>query len=214
MTAVVESSDVQLKRVYQIAQEYRAQGYRVVVGPSQHELPPFLRGFDPDVIALSDADNVVVEVKRRTAVAASRTLSRMAAVIEKNQGWRLELVLIESDHYDSELMPSSATVDHIRNLAARAREAADSELGVVLAWAAVEHAIVFAAQRSGLALPSLSATAGMKTLLAYGLLTDSAYAELRAAEKVRSDIVHRGESDADLRKWVNRIVPIAEQLAA
>jgi hypothetical protein len=214
MTAIAEPADLQLKRIYQIAQEYRANGYRVVVGPSQRELPEFLRGFEPDLIAFREDDNVVIEVKRRKSLIAAKTLSQIAAAVERQPQWRLELVLIASEIQPEEPMPTDVTVERARELLRKAREARDPEFAAVLAWAAAEHAIVIAAQRAGVQLPSTSPSAALKTMFAYGLLTDDDYERLQKAMKVRNEIVHDGRSTADVRASVSAIVPIAEKLAA
>jgi Holliday junction resolvase len=46
------------------ARQYRKLGYEVVECPSGDQLRPFLCGFSPDLIATSDDDHVVLEIKR------------------------------------------------------------------------------------------------------------------------------------------------------
>jgi hypothetical protein len=210
MSSVLEPVDVQLKRLYQAAQEYRAKGYRVVVGPSQRELPEFLQGFEPDLIAFSDTDNVVIEVKARRSLILAKTLAQMAAAVEQQPEWRLELILVESETVEEGQIMLAGSLTELLD---RARASADSEMGVVLACAAAEQAMFVAAQRAGLSLPMNSTAAALKTLFAYGLLTTPAYEQLSNAVKMRNAIMHGGRSD-DPRRWVEAIVPIAETLAA
>src|SRR5438552_2596315 len=45
----------------EVAQQYRDQGYRVIVGPRPPNLPPFLANFRPDLIAFGADENAVVD---------------------------------------------------------------------------------------------------------------------------------------------------------
>ena len=76
-----------------IVQEYRAQGYDVVLFPSEKDLPPFLRGFRPDLLAKKPQENVVVEFKRRDQLREGKWVAEMARLLEKKKGWRFKLVL-------------------------------------------------------------------------------------------------------------------------
>ncbi len=46
-----------------LASEYRAEGYEVHLYPDRALLPAFLVGFIPDMIAVSDEDKVVIQVR-------------------------------------------------------------------------------------------------------------------------------------------------------
>jgi hypothetical protein len=61
MTTLLVPAELQLKRLFEIAQEYRGKEYRVIAGPSESEVPEFLRGCEPDMIAFGDGENVVIE---------------------------------------------------------------------------------------------------------------------------------------------------------
>ena len=51
------------QRVQTLAEEYRGQGYDVVVEPSKAQLPPFLAGYHPDLLLHKASESVVVEVR-------------------------------------------------------------------------------------------------------------------------------------------------------
>jgi Holliday junction resolvase len=56
------------KRLNSVAREYRKQGCKVLLYPGETDLPSFLSGFQPDLIAYSDEENVVVEVKSKSTL--------------------------------------------------------------------------------------------------------------------------------------------------
>ncbi|HET8772167.1 MAG TPA: hypothetical protein VFP80_00185, partial [Thermoanaerobaculia bacterium] len=84
-------SDLTQQKIDELASEYRRNGYAVWIHPAAHELPEFLREFEPDLIATSPQGNVVVEVKTSSAVAADQ-MTRLAEAVERQSGWRFEVV--------------------------------------------------------------------------------------------------------------------------
>ncbi len=208
----VPAHDARVKRLYEIAQEYRAKGYRVLVGPSQHELPDFLRGFEPDLIVTSDEDNAAVIVKTRGALFGSTALSRMAAAVERRPGWRCELVLVPSDADREQRLPEAADVARVNALVAQARDLGNSSIAIVPVVAAAENAMLIALGREGLDLPSPYPSAAMKTLFAYGLLSREQYEKLDAAMQIRDDIAHGRRTDEDAGPWLATLEPIVQEL--
>lgn len=216
MTAIpISAVDAQVRRLYEIAQEYRANGYDVVVGPSQRELPEFLRGFEPDLVVTSEDDRAVVEVKQRRSLIGAEWFSRMAQSIEEQPGWRLELVLVPAEgeaEEAEELLPDAGNIIRVHTLLSQARELGHDSMAIVAAFAAAENAMLLAANRAGLPLSSRSPDAMMKTLFAHGLLSKEAYDDLDRAMHVRNEVVHGKRTDVDGRPWAERIAPIADEL--
>jgi len=210
----VSAADARLERLYEVAQEYRARDYRVIVGPSEGELPEFLHGYRPDLLAMSEHDRAVVEVKQRRALTRGDAFARMAEVIERQPGWRLELVLVPAEDQPEEPLPDSADLGRVRTLLEQAEEFRDAGIAIVPAVAALEHAMLIAAARAGIQLPSRSPNAALKTLFAHGLLSKPAYDELSAAIEVRNDVAHGKRTDVDARPWLAKVVPIVEELIA
>lgn len=213
MSAIpVSPADARLNRLYEIAQEYRAKAYRVIVGPSERELPEFLRGFQPDILVTSENDRAVVEVKARRALLGNEAFARMGKAVEQQPGWRLELVLVPEENEPEEPLADSADVARVHTLLEQANELRDSGIAIVPAFAALENAMIIAAGRAGLDLPSQSPNAVLRTLFAYGLLSKEAYDELTGAIEVRNDVAHGRRTDVDARPWLDTITPIVEDL--
>ncbi|MFB0506541.1 MAG: hypothetical protein ACETWT_07405 [Thermodesulfobacteriota bacterium] len=59
-------------RIEAVAREYRKKGYDVTIEPSSHELPSFLQGFRPDIIARGENEIVIIEVKTQSTLSESR----------------------------------------------------------------------------------------------------------------------------------------------
>lgn len=81
---------------HRVAQKYRLLGYEVEENPDAALLPEFMRGIHPDILARSKLDNVVVEVKERSALKGSNDLIGIAQRISDHPEWRLELVVLQA----------------------------------------------------------------------------------------------------------------------
>jgi hypothetical protein len=79
-----------------VAREYRKLGFKVLEAPTGDDLPPFLAGFSPDLIATNDDDHVVVEIKRADKLKGSNELTELAAKVAEHPNWRFELFALEA----------------------------------------------------------------------------------------------------------------------
>ncbi len=55
-----------------VARRYRSLGYDVVEQPAPDRLPSFLRDVAPDIVARSELDNVIIEVRRHVTAQVSQ----------------------------------------------------------------------------------------------------------------------------------------------
>lgn len=80
-----------------VAQKYRLLGYEVEENPGADLLPEFMQSVRPDILARSKFDNVVVEVKERSALKGSNDLVGIAERISGHPEWRFELVVLRDE---------------------------------------------------------------------------------------------------------------------
>jgi hypothetical protein len=81
-----------------VAQRYRDEGYQVVVRPFGEQIPPFIAGFQPDLIAIRGNEGVIVEIKiNRMDLSRDHQISRLAEIVNARPGWRLDLVVLEPE---------------------------------------------------------------------------------------------------------------------
>jgi hypothetical protein len=83
-----------------IVTKYRRLGYEVVEHPSADDLPGFMHGVQPDIVARSKADNVVIEVKKSGALKGANELVSIADRILGHPDWRFELVVLDDEEND------------------------------------------------------------------------------------------------------------------
>ena len=66
MPTIMQSAHDRLVR--EVADSYVRRGYLVEIEPLEEDLPEFLDGFRPDLLARKPGDNIVVEIKSRGKV--------------------------------------------------------------------------------------------------------------------------------------------------
>ena len=69
------------QRAAAIADEYRRKGYEVVAEPLPEQLPDFLSGFHPDILARKGDETTIVEIKSRQSLAKELRLQLMTFVV-------------------------------------------------------------------------------------------------------------------------------------
>jgi len=105
-----DANDAQAK----IARKYRRLGYEVIRNPSSDALPGFMQGITPDMIARSDADNVVIEVKESKSLKGANELVSIADKVSDQSGWRFELVVLGDDEIERAKNSEAATQQILR----------------------------------------------------------------------------------------------------
>jgi len=82
----------------QIAEHYRAQGYKVVVRPGPVDLPSFAKDFKVEILAHRGDGAVLASAKKnQSALEEDQELPRYAEIIGKEPGWRFDLMVLESE---------------------------------------------------------------------------------------------------------------------
>lgn len=80
-----------------IARKYKLLGYEVLENPEADRLPEFMRGISPDIVARSNSDNVVIEVKTSSSLKGSNDLIGIAERVLDHSDWRFELVVLDEN---------------------------------------------------------------------------------------------------------------------
>jgi hypothetical protein len=179
------------RRISEIADEYRQRGYSVTIEPTLDEVPPFLRPYRPDLIAKGPSETVVVEVKARTG--ASADLANVAAAIDKQPGWRFELVLFDTARPQrSDLL----SIEHLERTLSEAQRLLDSDLEVaafVLLWTATEGSLRHAALWNNIE-PDRDPKRLIRQLTSQGMISQVELQMLEKGLSVRNQAVHGFEA--------------------
>ena len=189
------SSAAAEQRLLQNAERrYRRRGYKVLLRPRGDDLPQFLSGFEPDMIAYNDQESVVVAVKPRADLPAAEYLMELANVVNGQQGWRLDLAVVNPKtpplvDEDVEVLGQTEIVARIRAVRQLVKERQD-EAAILLAWSTVEAALRLLADQQDIALENDQSAYVIKTLYSLGVLGQEDYGPLEKGLRARNIIIH------------------------
>lgn len=195
-----KSKDIQKRersRLLELANEYKTRGYKVIIEPKSSDCPLFLRNFQPDLIAMSENDNVVFEVKTKNSFKNSKHLDDIAQIVDSQDNWRFELVITNPryiTHKDISLKTCKTRLDESQKLL-RQKYYTSS---LLTAWATVESLLRKLISIDKQKKLNSSPTQLVKTSYSLGLLSESELDLLNKAAQARNMIVHGFEFPNDL----------------
>ncbi len=210
MSSNYPSDAMQPETLERVAQRYRDEGYQIVVRPFGEQIPPFIAGFQPDLIAIRGNEGVVVEIKvNRIDLSSDHQIACLAEIVNARPGWRLDLVVLEPETTIQKAAqeaaePSDEQLAQILKTADELSEKGYSPYACVVAWGGLEAAmrrLQSDAELYGRTTP----TELMRTLYGNGFLSREQFERLRESYKIRSQVVHGlvpGQVDPDLVRYV------------
>jgi REase_AHJR-like len=186
---------MELEALHRIAKRYRDDGYDVIIDPRGDRVPPFAVGFELDLVATRGNKGVVVEIKtNRFDLSHDPQIMRLAQVVNAQPGWRLDVVVLESETAVEKAAQKAAepSDEQLAQILKAAEELADqgySPYACVVAWGGLEAAmrrVRDGAERYGRATPAEL----MRTLYGNGFLSREQFDRLKESYKIRSQVVH------------------------
>src|SRR5712692_3140670 len=209
------SHEADRQKLQEIAAEYEARGYEVLVEPRPEQLPEFLAGFRPDLVARGPNESVVVEVKVGIQTAASERFRELAETIQHQPGWRFSLVVIDP-RSDEVAPPTQQLLDRqeIVDRLGRANEllkTGGTDAAFLLMWVSVEALLRHIATREGLPLERVPSSSLMKELFSLGILSRSELEVAQRAFSVRNALVH-GFATTRLDETSRELAQFAQKL--
>ena len=124
------------RKLRSVARRYKRDGYRVTMPARGETVPTFLEGFTPDLIAESDHDRVVVEIKQSHALRGSNDIQEVAERVSRQPGWRFELVTVPS--IEGVSRPAAERMEFIANRVRQAMNVGLTDMAYTYAWSFIE----------------------------------------------------------------------------
>jgi hypothetical protein len=183
------------EQVRRVAEQYEREGYAVVFRPRHEQLPTFLAGQEPDIIATRGDEHAVVAISLNHRDAKKKAgLAHLAKLVNSRLGWRFDLVVLERESPVQGVADRAQepTDDQLQDMISRSRTARDAGLSVVAlisAWAALEAAMRRVrddAELYGRTTPMQV----LGTLYSNGFLTREELDRAREAWTLRTQAVH------------------------
>jgi len=200
--------------IEKIAEDYRRRGYDVDVVPSGADVPEFLGGYQPDIIARGADESVVVEVKVGTQTSVAERFREIAERINRQPGWRFSVVYVNPSEPDQIAEAEPAPLAELQKLA---REA-DALLGAgqlnaafLLFWSALEGSLRLLGRHAQLPLENLPPSALIRELYSAGEISRDHFDTLMRLLPVRNRLVHGlhgriDETDVTLLQGLARLL--------
>jgi hypothetical protein len=189
-----QTSSREAELIEQLRRSYVSRGYRFIAHPRGGDSPGFLENFVPDAIALSNNDNVVLEIKSaNSSKSKSELVKFLAQEVPKHDGWRFELVIeSESDlNSDRSADLTFAMIDVEIAKVRRLVKEKDFKLSVVVGWAILEalcRRLVFDEENT---TPSrYKPRSVVEALVSNGFVDDEEGARLLEISQIRNRLVH------------------------
>jgi hypothetical protein len=179
--------------IAKVAEDYRRRGYDVDVVPRGPGLPDFLSGFQPDLIARSPTESVVVEVKVGTRTSVAERFRDVAERVNRQPGWRFSLVFVNPDRPDEISEAEPAPLSLLRERAHNAEAllaAGQAEAAFLLFFSALEGILRVLGQRALLPLERLPPSALIRELYSAGEISRAQFESLMRLLPIRNELVH------------------------
>ena len=77
--------ELEERKVKELANEYKKKGYTVFMYPTKENIPDFLGDYKPDLIAISDREKLVIEVKSKSTIKSSEKLTNYIELINRQE---------------------------------------------------------------------------------------------------------------------------------
>ena len=196
-----------------VADQYRKEGYDVVVAPAAEQLPGALADLGVDLVAHRGNERVAVRVKGRHELYDLQPPPDARAL---PQGWSLDLV-VYPPAASEEIARNGApeTPEYARTLIEEAEQllqAGALRASFLIAWSAAEAAMRGAVRRAGLALEPETPRFVLKTAYSNGITSRDDYDRLQRGLDLRNRIAHGLPADGLSREDAQFLAEFARGL--
>lgn len=190
------------RRIKEIAKDYEVRGFAVTINPNQTNLPDFLKGFEPDILAISETESVVIEVKSTKGNASQlKQFESLAQRISEHKNWRFELVFTNpieqtiQNKYTNEL-----PLEKIRSRISEVNVLLISnhyEAAFLLGWTTLEAAIRLKLDSEKSDSNNKPTLAIIKTIYSLGYINSHDYKKLEVLNQKRNLLIHGFDNSID-----------------
>jgi hypothetical protein len=198
------------RKLQAVARRYKRDGYRVTIPEPGMPLPAFLEGYAPDLIAESENDRVVIEVKQNSALLGSNDLRELADRVASEPGWRFELVTIPSVEKLS--IPAAERIDYIAERARQALRVGLPDAAYTYAFSVVEVLLNDLARQNGLDDAKMPLAKLVRDLVSRGVIPHETLDAIEQARAIRNRVVHADEQIVPSVADVERLLALGQRL--
>jgi hypothetical protein len=216
MTSQLNTENKYKEYADKLAEEYRREGFEVVVQPTAADLPFQLGRYQPDLLVRTGQGGFVIEIKSSVERVSVDQLSQVADEVKKHPGWRF--LLVTAQDVASEGLPGeddstvswNDVLDRIHH-AGRLREGGDNEAAFLILWISLEQLLRIRAKDVAIPVERLSPSIMIRQLYSLGELSIAQFDAALECQRTRNSLVH-GFPVGDLSSPINRLVVLTNEL--
>lgn len=185
------------------------EGYRLIRHPRVDQLPPFLRGFAPDAIAVGPTQSLVIEIMRTRSQSTDTKVRQIQSLFTGHPDWRLEVIYAAPEG----IPLTTATDDEVRLALEEARRVSEiaPRPALLLAWSIFEA--VGRRLEPDLAARSLTPGSLIDVIISKGRLPQQDALFLREMAKARNAVAHGLLDVNPPQADVHRLLDLCDQLS-
>lgn len=186
---------------------YEAEGFSVFLHPTREMLPQFMRGYQPDAIAIKENKRIAIEIRRDAARHASR-MEQLQQIFSPHPEWKLRVYYIPGHTEEEEIQaPSLPEIDAALAEVGQLKKAGHLRAALMMAWAALEAA-GRAVLPQHLSRPQ-TANKLIEALASEGLVTPTEADSLRNAISLRNAATHGQFGVAITEQEIDQVINAA-----
>jgi len=186
---------------------YEAEGFSVFLHPAREMLPPFMRGYQPDAIAVKDDKKIAIEIKR-DATRRAAGMEELQRIFSEHPEWELRVYYIPGRPEEEDIQtPDLSEIDAALAEVDQLKRAGHLRAALIMAWAALEAA-GRALLPQDLARPQ-PANKLIEVLASEGVVTPAEADSLRKAMGLRNAATHGHFAVAITEQEVEQVVAAA-----
>jgi uncharacterized protein YutE (UPF0331/DUF86 family) len=120
---------------------YEAEGFSVFLHPPREMLPPFMRGYQPDAIALKDDRKIAIEIKRDIGQTTAARIEQLHKMFSGHPEWELRPYYLPSRPEEEDIQVSDILeIDHALAEVEELKRGGHLRAALMMAWATLEAA--------------------------------------------------------------------------
>lgn len=197
-------------------ERYARLGYDVLVEPEQSDLPNFLQGFRPDLVAFAPSGEGGVVVELSTGIGARKReyMSALAERVRDQPAWRLDIVGIPPDQ-SAEDAASTQDLDRALGEARELIRSHREQAGLLMLWSTIEGALRARIEKAKLPVATDRPLEMLNALVSEGELDSLQYRAFRDAFELRSRWAHGLRAPVEgTDTTIQKALELAEDLMA
>lgn len=214
---MIASAQLEQDLLNTLVERYSREGYEVIKEPAPNDVPFDLGGYKPDLIALKEGRNIIIEVKAKAERISFDTLRSVADEVKRHDGWRFFLVTgqdVDDSHLPGQMEESFSwdeVSEPLKDAATSVTQRAQI-LAFMGLWVAFERMVRFQSRRISLPVDRLTSPRTMiDQLYSLGEFSAQQFETALDLVPVRNQIFH-GVDTSNLGNHLKRLQALVHEL--